>query len=108
MATIVVIDDRVTGRNILTRLARSVEEGLQVHAFASPLEALARMTSDLQPDLVVTDYNMPEMDGAALIAEIRARENLADVPVIVVTVYEDRDFCYRALEAGATDRKRHV
>ncbi len=103
MATIVVIDDRVTGRNILTRLARSVEEGIQVHAFASPVEAFARMTTDLPPDLVVTDYNMPEMDGATLIAKIRATESLADVPVVVVTVYEDRDFCYRALEAGATD-----
>jgi len=103
MATIVVIDDRVTGRNILTRLARSVEEGIQVHAFASPVEAFARMTTDLPPDLVVTDYNMPEMDGATLIAKIRATEGLADVPVVVVTVYEDRDFCYRALEAGATD-----
>lgn len=103
MATIVVIDDRVTGRNILARLARSVEEGLQVHAFASPVEALARMTTDLPPDLVVTDYNMPEMDGATLIAKIRANESLADVPVVVVTVYEDREFCYRALEAGATD-----
>ncbi|MCL6609516.1 MAG: diguanylate cyclase [Geminicoccaceae bacterium] len=103
MATIVVIDDRVTGRNILTRLARSVEEGIQVHAFASPVEAFARMTTDLPPDLVVTDYNMPEMDGATLIAKIRATESLADVPVVVVTVYEDRDYCYRALEAGATD-----
>jgi len=103
MATIVVIDDRVTGRNILTRLARSVEEGIQVHAFANPVEAFARMSADLPPDLVVTDYNMPEMDGATLIAKIRATESLADVPVVVVTVYEDRDFCYRALEAGATD-----
>ncbi|BCX17530.1 MAG: hypothetical protein KatS3mg117_1212 [Geminicoccaceae bacterium] len=103
MATIVVVDDRVTGRNILARLARSVEEGIQVHTFASPVEALARMTSDLSPDLVVTDYNMPEMDGATLIARIRATESLADVPVVVVTVYEDREFCYRALEAGATD-----
>ncbi len=103
MARIVVIDDRVTGRNILTRLARSVEEGLQVHAFANPREALDRMTTDLPPDLVITDYNMPEMDGAALIERIRATEALADVPVVVVTVYEDRDYCYRALEAGATD-----
>lgn len=103
MTTIVVIDDRVTGRNILTRLARSIEEGIRVHAFASPSEALARMTSDLLPDLVITDYNMPEMDGATLIGKIRAEERLADVPVIVVTVYEDREFCYRALEAGATD-----
>lgn len=103
MATIVVIDDRVTGRNILTRLARSVEEGIQVHAFASPSEALTRMTSDLSPDLVITDFNMPEMDGATLIGKIRAHDRLADVPIVVITVYEDKEFRYRALEAGATD-----
>lgn len=103
MARIVVIDDRVTGRNILTRLARSVEEGLQVDAFASAREAYERMATDLPPDLVITDYNMPDMDGAALIERIRATEALADVPIVVVTVYEDRDYCYRALEAGATD-----
>ena len=34
---------------------------------------------------------------------LRSRAALADVPIIVVTVYQDRDFCYRALEAGATD-----
>ena len=41
MARIAVVDDRVTNRNILTRLAASVEEGLAVSAFASPVEALA-------------------------------------------------------------------
>ncbi|MCB2053913.1 MAG: EAL domain-containing protein [Geminicoccaceae bacterium] len=103
MAKLVVIDDRVTNRNILTRLALSVEEGLQVQPFASPVEALARLRGDNVPDLIITDYNMPEMDGAAFIETLREVEGFADVPIIVVTVYEDRDFCYRALEAGATD-----
>ena len=103
MARVVVIDDRVTNRNILTRLALSVEEGLQVKAFSSPVDALEALALAPLPDLVITDFNMPEMDGAALIRLLRQREGFAEIPIIVVTVYEDRDFCYKALEAGATD-----
>ena len=103
MAKVVVIDDRVTNRNILTRLALSVEEGLQVQSFASPVEALTRLQASNPPDLIITDYNMPEMDGATFIETLRQQRAFADVPIVVVTVYEDRDFCYRALDAGATD-----
>ena len=103
MAKIVVIDDRVTNRNILTRLALSVEEGLQVQAFADPVEALTRLQASSPPDLIITDYNMPEMDGAAFIQTLRERRNFSEIPIIVVTAYEDRDFCYKALDAGATD-----
>ncbi|MEK0082210.1 EAL domain-containing protein [Benzoatithermus flavus] len=103
MAKIAVIDDRVTNRNILTRLAASVEEGLSVHAFPSALTALEAFDGGLAPDLIVTDFNMPEMDGASFVRALRSRQVLVDVPIIVVTVYEDREFRYRALEAGATD-----
>jgi diguanylate cyclase (GGDEF)-like protein/PAS domain S-box-containing protein len=103
MARIAVIDDRVTNRNILTRLAASVEEGLAVDAFPSALTALASFDDGLVPDLIVTDFNMPEMDGASFVRALRSRAALAEVPIIVVTVYEDREFRYRALEAGATD-----
>jgi two-component system, cell cycle sensor histidine kinase PleC len=103
MARIAVIDDRVTNRNILTRLAASVEEGLSVQAFASPAAALDAFDAGLLPDLIVTDFNMPGMDGASFVRALRGRAELAEVPIIVVTVYQDREFCYRALDAGATD-----
>lgn len=103
MARVAVIDDRVTNRNILTRLAASVEEGLAVSAFPTPVAALESFDAGLVPDLIITDFNMPEMDGASFVRALRSRSSLAEVPIIVVTVYEDREFCYRALEAGATD-----
>ena len=103
MAKVAVIDDRVTNRNILTRLAASVEEGLAVSAFPNPMAALEAFDGGLVPDLIITDFNMPEMDGASFVRALRGRAVLAEVPIIVVTVYEDREFCYRALEAGATD-----
>src|SRR6187397_2191324 len=91
MPTVLVIDDRVTNRNILTRLAASVEEGIRVKVFASPQAALDSALGAL-PDLVITDYKMPGMDGADFIRAFRALPGAADVPVVVVTVYEDRSY----------------
>ncbi len=47
-------------------------------------EALAQLEAET-PDLVVTDLNMPVMDGMELLRKIRSKDELADVPVIVVT-----------------------
>jgi diguanylate cyclase (GGDEF)-like protein/PAS domain S-box-containing protein len=102
MPDVAVIDDRVTNRNVLTRLAASVEEGVRVKAFASPQAALDWFQSAM-PDLVITDFKMPGMDGAEFTRAFRAIPGAAEVPVVVVTVYEERSYCYQALEAGATD-----
>ena len=102
MPDVAVIDDRVTNRNVLTRLAASVEEGVRVKAFASPQAALDWFRSTM-PDLVITDFKMPGMDGAEFTRAFRAIPGAAEVPVVVVTVYEERSYCYQALEAGATD-----
>jgi diguanylate cyclase (GGDEF)-like protein/PAS domain S-box-containing protein len=102
MPDVVVIDDRVTNRNVLTRLAASVEEGVRVKAFASPQAAL-EWVQHAMPDLVITDFKMPGMDGADFTRAFRALPKASEVPVVVVTVYEERSYCYQALEAGATD-----
>ena len=99
---IVIVDDRVTNRDILSKLASSLEEKTVVKAFADPLPALEWM-SVTTPDLVITDYKMPSMDGSEFTRRLRCLPFCHDVPIIVVTVYEDRDFRYKALEAGATD-----
>src|SRR5499427_6665598 len=102
MPLIAVIDDRVTNRSILTKLATSLGEDVTVRAFGDPKAAL-EWAADHCPDLVITDYKMPKLDGAEFVRHFRKLPLCFDVPVVVVTVYEDRDFRYRALEAGATD-----
>ena len=100
--TVAIIDDRATNLKILERLAKSLVEDVEVKIFDRPQKALddAPMTP---PDLVITDFNMPELDGAEFIRRFRAIPDCVDIPVIVITAYEDRDLRYQALEAGATD-----
>jgi signal transduction histidine kinase len=102
MASILILDDRNTNRKILSQLAISVEPGIAVTPVASGDEGLsaARLKA---PDLVFSDFNMPGMNGAEFVAAFRKLDGCIDVPVIVVTAYEDREHRYRALEAGATD-----
>ncbi|MGH6946015.1 MAG: ATP-binding protein [Kiloniellales bacterium] len=102
MSKIVIVDDRVTNRRILTELAATIEADASVKAFADPVEALDWIKDNV-PDLVVTDYKMPKLDGAEFIRRFRHLPGCFDVPVIVITIYEDREFRYKALEAGATD-----
>jgi diguanylate cyclase (GGDEF)-like protein/PAS domain S-box-containing protein len=102
MAVILILDDKSTNRNIYARLAQTIEESAVVHAFASPNEALEWLSGNC-PDLIVTDFRMPGMDGAEFTKHVRSSVNGVDVPIIVITAYDDRAFRLRALEAGATD-----
>jgi PAS domain S-box-containing protein len=101
LQTVAIVDDRVTNLKILERLALSLE-GVEVRTYDRPQGALDAFAQS-PPDLVITDFNMPELDGAAFIRHIRDLPACVDVPVIVITAYEDRDLRYQALEAGATD-----
>ncbi|MGC8469118.1 MAG: putative bifunctional diguanylate cyclase/phosphodiesterase [Acetobacteraceae bacterium] len=102
MSLIVILDDRVTNRNIFSKLAGLVEEEAEVRAFGDAEEALSWFDAN-PPDLVITDFKMPNMDGAEFTRRLRNRPTGVDVPVIVITAYDDRRFRLRALEAGATD-----
>jgi len=102
MVQVVILDDRGTNRKIFSRLAASIESGVSVRSFGDPVKALAWLENNT-PDLIVTDFKMPVMDGAEFIRRFRAQPNSVEIPVIVITVYEEREFRLQALEAGATD-----
>jgi diguanylate cyclase (GGDEF)-like protein/PAS domain S-box-containing protein len=102
MPFVVIVDDRATNRSIFSKLAGSLGDKIEVEAFAAPDTALNWIGTKI-PDLVITDYKMPQMTGAAFTQQIRALPNGMDVPIIVITAYDDRAFRLEALEAGATD-----
>lgn len=99
---VVIIDDQSTGRKILEELVRTIERNLVVETYSEPNEVLERARVEI-PDLVLTDYKMPNMDGVEFTRRFRAIPGCAEVPIIMVTIVEDRRIRYRALEAGATD-----
>jgi two-component system response regulator RpfG len=53
--------------------------------------------------MVLTDYKLPEFDGVQLLRQLRALPHCVDVPIVVITVVDDRRVRYEALESGATD-----
>jgi two-component system response regulator RpfG len=99
---VLVLDDQFTGRKILEQLIHSIDRSLSVESFDDPLLALERAAQGA-PDLILTDYKMPVMDGVEFTRRVRAVPGCADVPLVVVTVVEERRVRYEALEAGATD-----
>ena len=102
MPSIVILDDRATNRKIFSKLATSIGSDVTVRSFGDPLELLAWLENNT-PDLIITDFKMPTIDGAEFIRRFRAQRNSDEIPVVVITVYEEREYRLRALEAGATD-----
>ncbi|MFN7634558.1 MAG: response regulator, partial [Acetobacteraceae bacterium] len=102
MAHVLILDDRVTNQRILGRLAKSVAPDISVASYGDPRQALAWLETH-DADLVITDFKMPHLDGAEVTRRLRAMPRTADVPIVVVTVYDDRQLRLLALEAGATD-----
>jgi two-component system response regulator RpfG len=100
MTRILIIDDQFTSRQILEELVSSLGRDIVTESFADPLTALAWVHTN-QPDLVLTDYKMPSMNGVEFTRRLRAL--YMDVPLVMVTSMEDREIRYQALEAGATD-----
>ncbi|TLP42486.1 EAL domain-containing protein [Cohaesibacter sp. CAU 1516] len=102
MALILIVDDQKTNRQIYSQIAKRIEQDTEVVCFARPVRAL-RWLGDHDPDLILTSFDLPEMLGDEFISRIRVNPRTQDIPIIAVTVMEDRGYRLRALDAGATD-----
>ncbi|HYC00981.1 MAG TPA: response regulator [Candidatus Limnocylindrales bacterium] len=97
-ARILVVEDSVTSRVLLKGILESA--GYQVATTVDGVEGYMALREE-HFDLVVSDVEMPRMDGFDLTARIRADARLADVPVVLVTALESRAERERGLDAGA-------
>jgi two-component system chemotaxis sensor kinase CheA len=97
--TVLVVEDSFMVRE----LQRSILEaaGYRVETTKNGVEALERLATHEAIDLVVTDVDMPELDGLALTEAIRASAEWSSLPVIIVTSRESADDRRRGVEAGA-------
>jgi chemotaxis protein histidine kinase CheA len=95
---ILVVEDSVIFQATLSDLLRT--RGHRVALASNGAEGLARAES-VQPDLVITDIEMPRMNGLEMIRAMRAREALRKVPVITLSALGSREVRAEAMECGA-------
>ena len=100
--TVMVVDDQSTGRAILEQVVRTLDERVEVEGFARPIDAMVWATRNVC-DLVLVDYMMPDMDGIEFGKRLRSIPGYEHVPIVMVTVHDDRKVRYAALDAGITD-----
>lgn len=87
--TVLVIDDDPVVHDLLTRLL--TKEGLRVQSAMTGEDGL-RFTRELHPDVITLDVLMPGMDGWAVLKALKADAILANIPVIMLTIVEDKNF----------------
>jgi two-component system chemotaxis response regulator CheY len=66
-------------------------------------EALARLREIQAPDVMLVDWNMPEMNGLELIRAVRSEQAYRDIPIVMVTTETEVEQVVRALAAGASE-----
>jgi two-component system CheB/CheR fusion protein len=95
---ILVVDDEHDARRLLTKVLRGV--GAIVESAASVAEAL-NLLSKMQPQILISDIGMPEMDGFDLIRKVRSSQDSSQaIPAIALTAFAQKNDTKRIMDAG--------
>jgi signal transduction histidine kinase/CheY-like chemotaxis protein len=97
LTSVLVIEDDPGARDLLTRLL--TKEGYRVETAAGG-EAGLRLARELHPDIITLDVMMPGMDGWAVLSDLKADPELADIPVVMLTIVDNKNLGYAL---GAAD-----
>ena len=95
--TVLVIEDDPAARDLLLRFL--AKEGYRVETAAGGEEGL-RLARELHPDVITLDVMMPGMDGWAVLTKLKADPELADIPVVMLTIVDNKNLGYAL---GAAD-----
>lgn len=96
---ILAVDDNAI---VLTRISNTLSNDYEVVTVNSGMRAL-RYLKEEKPDLILMDIKMAGMDGIETLREIRAMEDREDIPVIMLTGVEDKDFVVESAKLGIED-----
>jgi signal transduction histidine kinase/CheY-like chemotaxis protein len=97
VGTVLVIDDEASVRDLMQRFL--TKEGFRVVTASGGEEGLRR-ARELRPDAITLDVMMPGMDGWAVLSALKGDPDVADIPVIMLTIVDDRNLGYAL---GASD-----
>jgi phosphoserine phosphatase RsbU/P len=98
---ILLVEDSSTMRRMLSTMLR--EDGFEVETANDGLQGLAKARLEPRPELILTDYEMPELDGAGLCQAVKADKELRAIPVLMLTTLSKTQNKIAGLTAGADD-----
>jgi two-component system, chemotaxis family, chemotaxis protein CheY len=96
-----VIDDSRTVRIIIAKILRDI--GMEVFEAGNGLEALEQLQHNPDIELLLVDWNMPEMNGLDFIREVRSQRAYTGVRILMVTSEAEGEQVSQALNAGANE-----
>ncbi len=98
---LLLVEDSSTMRRMLSTMLK--EEGYEVETANDGLQGLAKARLEPRPELILTDYEMPELDGAGFCQAIKADKELRSIPVLMLTTLGEAQNKIAGLKAGADD-----
>lgn len=99
--TILVVDDSPTVVKFVTLSLKT--KGFNVVTACDGMDALEKMSNlEESVDLIITDLNMPNLDGYSLIETVRQNQQHSSTPIIILSSEEGDDDKDRGMQAGAT------
>lgn len=99
--TVLVVDDSPT---IVKFVSFSLKNnGYSVLTASDGMDAIEKISSHTKPiDLIITDLNMPNVDGYELIATLRRNSKFREIPIIILSSEEEEEDKQRGIEVGAS------
>jgi CheY-like chemotaxis protein len=100
---LLVVDDDRDDTELFTEAVEILDSTVQCINAVHGKEALEKLTSDAisMPDIIFLDINMPVMDGWAFLEQMKAIENVKDIPVIMYSTSSEKSIMKTALLSGA-------
>ncbi len=98
---ILAVDDSPTMRRIIVNTLKRAGYD-DVTEASDGKDALAKMKVE-QFNFVITDWNMPEMDGLTFVSQVRSLDEFKDVPILMVTTRSVKDDIIEAMKAGVNN-----
>lgn len=99
--TILVVDDSITMRKVVVGTIQNLVSATVVEA-QDGFEAIAKLREN-KFDLILTDWNMPEMDGLGFLTAVRHSSSYSHIPIIMITSESVQDEVIKAVKNGVTD-----
>jgi len=97
--TILIVDDSKTVRNLVAFIMK--KEGFKVVTAEDGIDGLEKLYSSDKIDLIVSDINMPRMDGFTFIKSVREQEAYRDIPIVVLSTEGQEKDIQAGLSIGA-------